>query len=191
MSREYHFTGGACSRLSVVLKHRSTDKQTMTKGTTLRYDVQPFFIRWPLAALWLACALLLTACVSPTVTRLPKAGAETSCIWPPPSQDTVVGVSFSGGGSRAALFGAGGLEATPSPPGKVGASASATTYRFARPSNWNWRTSTTARRPSMRGSTPRCSGATRSSGSSRSAMEPRPRVRSEAAQAEGAVDVSL
>ena len=83
----------------------------MAEGATLRYDVQPFFSRWPLAALWLACALLLTACVSPTVTRLPKAGAETSCIWPPPSQDTVVGVSFSGGGSRAALFGAGGLEA--------------------------------------------------------------------------------
>jgi hypothetical protein len=61
--------------------------------------------------LWLGCALLLSACVSPTVTRLPKAKGETACIWPAPQQDTIVGVSFSGGGSRAALFGAGGLEA--------------------------------------------------------------------------------
>jgi hypothetical protein len=59
----------------------------------------------------LACALLLTACATPKVARLPKAGAETSCISPPEQQDTVVGVSLSGGGSRAALFGAGGLEA--------------------------------------------------------------------------------
>jgi len=67
--------------------------------------------RWPLAALWLACALLLTACASPQAARFPKAGAETACIWPIASQETVVGVSISGGGSRAALFGAGGLEA--------------------------------------------------------------------------------
>jgi len=55
--------------------------------------------------------LALSACASPKVARFPKAGAETACIWPPAPQDTVVGVSFSGGGSRAALFGAGGLEA--------------------------------------------------------------------------------
>jgi hypothetical protein len=45
------------------------------------------------------------------VARLPKAGAETSCIVPPARQETAVGISLSGGGSRAALFGAGGLEA--------------------------------------------------------------------------------
>lgn len=67
--------------------------------------------RWPRAVLWLACALLLTACASPQAVHFPKAGAEAACIWPPPTQYTVVGVSFSGGGSRAALFGAGGLEA--------------------------------------------------------------------------------
>jgi len=61
--------------------------------------------------LWLAGTLLVTACATPEVVRLPKAGADTSCIWEPVSQDTVVGVSLSGGGSRAALFGAGGLEA--------------------------------------------------------------------------------
>jgi hypothetical protein len=65
----------------------------------------------PRAALLLACAFLLTACASATIAHLPKAGAETACIWPPAPQDTVVGVSLSGGGSRAALFGAAGLEA--------------------------------------------------------------------------------
>lgn len=55
--------------------------------------------------------LLLTACATPEVVRLPKAGADTSCIWEPAPQDTIIGVALSGGGSRAALFGAGGLEA--------------------------------------------------------------------------------
>ena len=63
------------------------------------------------AALGLACALLLTSCASAHVTRLPKAGADTPCITPAAQQDTVVGVSLSGGGSRAALFGAASLEA--------------------------------------------------------------------------------
>ena len=59
----------------------------------------------------LACALLLAACATPEVARFPKADAETACIWPTEAKETIVGVSFSGGGSRAALFGAGGLEA--------------------------------------------------------------------------------
>jgi hypothetical protein len=84
----------------------------MTEGATLLYNALPFFIRWPaLPALLLACALLLTSCASPQITRLPKAGAELTCMSPTAPQDTVVGVSFSGGGSRAALFGASGLEA--------------------------------------------------------------------------------
>ncbi len=66
---------------------------------------------WPRAALGLACGLLLTSCASAQAVRLPKAGAETACITPVAQQDTVVGVAFSGGGSRAALFGAAGLEA--------------------------------------------------------------------------------
>ena len=64
-----------------------------------------------IALLWTASALLLTACVSPEVIRLPKAGAQTVCITPAAPQDTVVGVAFSGGGSRAALYSAAGLEA--------------------------------------------------------------------------------
>lgn len=63
------------------------------------------------AALGLGGLLLLTACASAKPSRFPKAGAETPCIWEPRPQDTVIGVSLSGGGSRAALFGAGGLEA--------------------------------------------------------------------------------
>ena len=82
----------------------------MTEKTAFHYDPLPFFVRW-LAPLWLAGALLLTACATPQVDRFPKAGSETACIWPTAPQETVVGVSLSGGGSRAALFGAGGLEA--------------------------------------------------------------------------------
>ncbi|HWU38750.1 MAG TPA: hypothetical protein VN203_13965 [Candidatus Acidoferrum sp.] len=59
----------------------------------------------------LAYALLLTGCASAHVVHLQKAGPETACVMPATPQDTVVGVSLSGGGSRAALFGAAGLEA--------------------------------------------------------------------------------
>jgi hypothetical protein len=68
-------------------------------------------LAWRGTALGLVCALLLTSCASAPVYRLPKAGAEMACITLATPQDTVVGVSLSGGGSRAALFGAAGLEA--------------------------------------------------------------------------------
>jgi hypothetical protein len=38
-------------------------------------------------------------------------GQETTCLAPPQDRETLVGVALSGGGSRAALFGAAGLEA--------------------------------------------------------------------------------
>ncbi|MGH7411947.1 MAG: patatin-like phospholipase family protein, partial [Candidatus Methylomirabilis sp.] len=63
------------------------------------------------AALRLACALLVTGCASAVAIRFPKAGPDTTCITPAAQQDVVVGVALSGGGSRAALFGAAGLEA--------------------------------------------------------------------------------
>jgi predicted acylesterase/phospholipase RssA len=66
---------------------------------------------WRGAALGLVCALVLMSCASAQVYRLPRAGAETACITPAAQQDTVVGVALSGGGSRAAVFGAAGLEA--------------------------------------------------------------------------------
>jgi predicted acylesterase/phospholipase RssA len=66
---------------------------------------------WPGTARALAGVLLLTGCASAQVVHLPKAGADTSCITPAARQDTAVGIALSGGGSRAALFGAAGLEA--------------------------------------------------------------------------------
>jgi len=62
-------------------------------------------------ALWLACALLATGCASAVALRAPVAGPQTTCLSPAPELDLVVGVALSGGGSRAALFGAAGLEA--------------------------------------------------------------------------------
>ncbi len=63
------------------------------------------------AAVGLLCALLATGCVSAFPYHAPKAGLEPTCIAPAPDRDLLVGVAMSGGGSRAALFGAAGLEA--------------------------------------------------------------------------------
>jgi hypothetical protein len=62
-------------------------------------------------ALGLACALLATGCVTAVSYRAPRVGPQTTCVVPGPDRDAVVGVALSGGGSRAALFGASGLEA--------------------------------------------------------------------------------
>ena len=62
-------------------------------------------------ALGLACALLATGCATAVAYRAPVAGPQTTCVIPAPDRDLVVGVALSGGGSRAALFGASGLEA--------------------------------------------------------------------------------
>jgi hypothetical protein len=62
-------------------------------------------------ALALACALFGTGCASAIAYRLVPAGAEIACLRPVAPHDTLVGVALSGGGSRAALFGAAGLEA--------------------------------------------------------------------------------
>jgi hypothetical protein len=55
-------------------------------------------------------ALVLTGCASALAVRVPKAGPDTACIAPAPDREILVGVALSGGGSRAALFGAAGLE---------------------------------------------------------------------------------
>lgn len=60
---------------------------------------------------YLSCAFLITGCASAIAVRAPRAGDQTACIVPPPEPDMVLGVALSGGGSRAALFGASGLEA--------------------------------------------------------------------------------
>jgi predicted acylesterase/phospholipase RssA len=63
---------------------------------------------WPKAV---ACLLLLTGCASAIPVELPRVGSSTSCITPAPDADLLVGIALSGGGSRAAVFGAAGLEA--------------------------------------------------------------------------------
>ena len=65
----------------------------------------------PRAGVVLLSALMLTGCASALVVRVPQAGPETACITLAPDRDVLVGVALSGGGSRAALFGAAGLEA--------------------------------------------------------------------------------
>jgi hypothetical protein len=62
-------------------------------------------------ALWLAGAVLLTGCASSHVIPVKRVGADVPCQRSVPEQDLLVGVALSGGGSRAALFGAAGLEA--------------------------------------------------------------------------------
>ncbi|MGH8064488.1 MAG: hypothetical protein ACRERE_04475 [Candidatus Entotheonellia bacterium] len=65
----------------------------------------------PRAAIVLLGALVLTGCASAVAIRVPQAGPETTCVTPAPDREVLVGVALSGGGSRAALFGAAGLEA--------------------------------------------------------------------------------
>ena len=66
------------------------------------------FSWWPKA---IACLLLLTGCASATPLILPRVGPTTNCIAPGPDSDLLIGIALSGGGSRAAVFGAAGLEA--------------------------------------------------------------------------------
>ena len=56
--------------------------------------------------------LMLSGCVtSPTYTISPPKPDQMSCNHPMKPSDTLIGIAISGGGSRAALFGASGLEA--------------------------------------------------------------------------------
>ena len=66
---------------------------------------------WSRAGVVLLCAVILTGCASAVAFRVPKAGPDTVCITPAPDREVLVGVALSGGGSRAAIFGAAGLEA--------------------------------------------------------------------------------
>ena len=62
--------------------------------------------------LWLLTAvLLLTGCASAHVLPIPRATGDTPCLSSVPEQDLLFGVALSGGGTRAALFAASGLEA--------------------------------------------------------------------------------
>ena len=63
------------------------------------------------AAIALVCALLAAGCASAIALTAPKAGEELSCVRPASDTDLLLGIALSGGGSRAALFAAAGLEA--------------------------------------------------------------------------------
>ena len=66
---------------------------------------------WRLVVASLCAHLVLAGCAPSHVYRVPAATAEHPCVVPVPADDVLVGVSMSGGGSRAALFGAAGLQA--------------------------------------------------------------------------------
>ncbi len=59
----------------------------------------------------LAVGLLLSGCASAHYFPVPRADSIGGCATPLPERDVLIGVALSGGGSRAALFGAAGLEA--------------------------------------------------------------------------------
>jgi|RhiMetdeSRZDD1v2_1073273.scaffolds.fasta_scaffold62670_4 hypothetical protein len=61
--------------------------------------------------LWLACGLVLAGCASSTAYRVTRSDVIRPCETSVRDGDLLVGVALSGGGSRAALFGAAGLEA--------------------------------------------------------------------------------
>jgi hypothetical protein len=61
--------------------------------------------------LGLVCALLLAGCASSTAYRVTRSDVIGPCETAVPDRDVLVGVALSGGGGRAALFGAAGLEA--------------------------------------------------------------------------------
>ena len=63
------------------------------------------------AAVGLVCLLLIAGCASSRAYSVKRADAVVSCQTPVPNRDLLVGVALSGGGSRAALFGAAGLQA--------------------------------------------------------------------------------
>ena len=56
-------------------------------------------------------AVFLTGCASSSYYTVKRVDAPGTCMTTMPERDLLVGVALSGGGSRAALFGAAGLEA--------------------------------------------------------------------------------
>src|SRR5262245_56591329 len=62
-------------------------------------------------ALGLVCAVFLAGCATAHAFRIERSDAIGPCQTAVPDRDLLLGVALSGGGSRAALFGAAGLEA--------------------------------------------------------------------------------
>jgi Patatin-like phospholipase len=66
---------------------------------------------WCRAVIVLSLAFLGMGCASATALTVGRAGPEVACVRAAPDRDVLVGVALSGGGTRASLFGAAGLEA--------------------------------------------------------------------------------
>jgi len=62
-------------------------------------------------AIGLVCVVFLASCASVQYLRVNRADTIGACQMAVPERDLLIGVALSGGGSRAALFGASGLEA--------------------------------------------------------------------------------
>lgn len=69
-----------------------------------------WIVRRPFAAILLA-TLVSMGCVASPIYTLKEATAQPSCVTPGIDKDVIIGLSVSGGGSRAALFAAGAFEA--------------------------------------------------------------------------------
>lgn len=97
-----------------ILLHRSTDeemKERMVNGEWRLINVGvPRQVKT-----WVAVGIFLVSlpgCLTSPVHTLPRPKPDqTSCVHPTKHGETLIGVTISGGGSRAALFGAAGLEA--------------------------------------------------------------------------------
>jgi predicted acylesterase/phospholipase RssA len=63
------------------------------------------------AAIGLVCLVVLAGCASSRPYHVKRAEAVVPCQMPLPERELLLGVALSGGGSRAALYGAAGLEA--------------------------------------------------------------------------------
>ena len=57
------------------------------------------------------CLVFFTGCASAHLIKVKRADAVVPCMMPAPEDDLLLGVALSGGGTRAALYGASGLEA--------------------------------------------------------------------------------
>lgn len=67
--------------------------------------------RWFPAAGLIAWLMLASGCFGSPVYTAPRSVAASSCLSAPPDAPQLIGLALSGGGSRAALFAAGGMEA--------------------------------------------------------------------------------
>lgn len=88
---------------------------TETHGDECVTNCHGFMVRGGLLhrpTAWGVLLLLLSGCVTSPVYRVPPPKPDQmSCSHPMKPTDTLIGIAISGGGSRAALFGAAGLEA--------------------------------------------------------------------------------